>query len=147
MQQIFEYCWHYHLINCIIGIQKSNGRFLIYTYYPFTAKYCDQVEQVLINEYNGLALVNDELFPKKLKNFYGCPLKAALWNVPPYIDLKTDNNNITTIMGGFEGKLLLTLSKKLNFSLDIIIPPKDSKRGVLLQNGTLTGALKLVSFI
>ena len=147
MQKIFEYCWHYYLINCVVAIQKSNGRVLMYTYYPFTAKYCGQVESVLTNEYNGTTLVSEELFPKKLRNFYGCPLKAALWHVPPHLYLKTDTNNITTISGGFEGKLLLTLSNKLNFSLDIIIPPDDSKRGMLVENGSLTGALKMVSLI
>ena len=67
------------------------------------------METFLTNEYNGTSLVNVELFPKKLRNFYGCRLKTALWHVPPYLDLNTDTNNITTISGGFEDKLLPTL--------------------------------------
>lgn len=147
MKLIFEYCWRHYLINCIIQVQKADGRVLIYTYFPFTPKHCGKVEPVLVNEFNGTSLVHEDLFPKKLKNLYGCPLRAALWHVPPYVYLSTDSNNVTRVTGGFEGKLLLELSRKLNFSLDIIIPPNDSKRGVVMKNGTLTGALKLVSVI
>ncbi|XP_046803056.1 uncharacterized protein LOC111674903 [Lucilia cuprina] len=144
MQKIFEYCWLHYLINCIIQVQKANGRVLIYTYYPFTENHCDEVEIALVNEYNGTSLIHEELFPKKLKNLYGCPLRAALWHVPPYVYLSQDAKNVTYVSGGFEGKLLLELAKKLNFSLEVIVPPNDSKRGVILQNGSLTGALKLL---
>ncbi|KAM7346404.1 uncharacterized protein ACRADG_006352 [Cochliomyia hominivorax] len=143
MQKIFEYCWRHYLINCIIQIQTAEGRILFYTYFPFTPKHCGKVEPVLVNEYNGTSLVNEDLFPKKLKNFYGCPIRAALWHIPPYVYLSTDSNNVTHITGGFEGKLLLEMAKKLNFSLNIVVPPNDSKRG-MVKNGTLTGALKML---
>ncbi|KAI8124050.1 putative glutamate receptor [Lucilia cuprina] len=128
----------------LMFVQKANGRVLIYTYYPFTENHCDEVEIALVNEYNGTSLIHEELFPKKLKNLYGCPLRAALWHVPPYVYLSQDAKNVTYVSGGFEGKLLLELAKKLNFSLEVIVPPNDSKRGVVLQNGSLTGALKLL---
>ena len=142
MKKIFNYCWQHYLINCIIEVQKANGQVLIYTYYPFTPKFCDHVEVVLINEFNGTSLVHDELFPKKLKNFYGCPIKAALYDSPPFLYVKREGKN-ASITGGIEGKILLELAKKLNFSVDIL--PSLSERGEVSNDGSVTGSLTLVS--
>lgn len=145
MQKIFEYCWQHYLINCVVQVQMANGDVLIYTYFPFTEKFCGQVETVLVNQYNGTAMIEEDLFPKKLKNFYGCPLRAALYHVPPYVYLSKDTNNVTYVSGGFEGKLLLELSKKLNFSLDLIVSSNKTKLEDILNNSSMTGALKIVS--
>ena len=142
MKKIFNYCWQHYLINCIIEVQKANGQVLIYTYYPFTPKFCGHVEAVLINEFNGTSLVHDELFPKKLKNFYGCPIKAALYDSPPFLYVKGEGKN-ASITGGIEGKILLELAKRLNFSVDIL--PSLSERGEILNDGSVTGSLTLVS--
>lgn len=145
MQKIFEYCWTNYLINCVIQIQKADGRLLLYSYFPFTDKHCSKVETVLVNEYNGTSLIYEDIFPKKLKNFFGCPLRAALSHIPPYVHLSKNENNASYVSGGFEGKLLLELSRKLNFSLDVVTSVTNSTSK--MTNDSMSAALKMVSFI
>ncbi|XP_016997593.2 ionotropic receptor 21a [Drosophila takahashii] len=115
MRLIFDYCWRYQLIHCSIQVQKSNGDILFYSYYPFGQRGCADMEPQLINRYNGSMLVEPELFPRKLSNFFGCPLRCALWNVPPFLKVSEEQ----VVSGGYEGRLLLALAEKLNFSISV----------------------------
>ncbi|XP_037723368.1 uncharacterized protein LOC119555822 [Drosophila subpulchrella] len=115
MRLIFDYCWRYQLIHCSIQVQKSNGDILFYSYYPFGERGCRDMEPQLINRYNGSMLVEPELFPRKLRNFFGCPLRCALWNVPPFLKLNEDQ----LVNGGYEGRLLMALAEKMNFTIAV----------------------------
>ncbi|EDW82672.2 uncharacterized protein Dwil_GK25012 [Drosophila willistoni] len=139
MMAIFQYCWHYQLINCNIQVQKSNGDILIYSYYPFSRENCNDIEPQLINRYNGSSFINPDLFPRKLINLYGCPLRAAIWNEPPFIWLtERENKSENFVSGGYEGNLLLSLAKKMNFTIAIRKPPnikyRDEAMNMLLHN-------------
>ncbi|XP_037932334.1 uncharacterized protein LOC119667119 [Teleopsis dalmanni] len=140
MQQIFNYCWLHYLINCVVQVQTERGEVLLYTYFPFTAKYCYKIEPVLFNQFKGAGFTKSELFPRKLKNFYGCKLKAALWHLVPLVTLETNVEGQVKINGGFEGNMLNVLAQKLNFSVEIWIPPEAVKRGTLV-NGSFNGAI------
>ncbi|KAH8419719.1 hypothetical protein KR009_001533 [Drosophila setifemur] len=117
MRLIFDYCWRFHLIHCSVQVQKSNGDILFYSYYPFGSGGCRDMEPQLINRYNGSSLVEPELFPRKLSNFFGCPLRCALWNVPPFVRLTSRGEEHLALVGGYEGRLLLALAEKMNFSI------------------------------
>ncbi|XP_037941428.1 uncharacterized protein LOC119674364 [Teleopsis dalmanni] len=143
MQQIFDYCWSHYLINCIVQVQTASGEVLIYTYFPFTAKHCYKIEPILFNQFNGTGFIAPELFPRKLNNFYGCKLKAAVWNIAPFVTLRTNRRGQTRIKGGFEGAMVNTIAEKLNFSIEIVIPPKNEQRGYMI-NGTYNGAIGML---
>ncbi|XP_037932331.1 uncharacterized protein LOC119667116 [Teleopsis dalmanni] len=143
MQQIFNYCWLHYLINCVVQVQTERGEVLLYTYFPFTAKYCYKIEPVLFNQFKGAGFTKSELFPRKLKNFYGCKLKAALWHLVPLVTLETNAEGQVKINGGFEGNMLNVLAQKLNFSVEIWIPPEAVKRGTLV-NGSFNGAIGMI---
>ncbi|KAH8303151.1 hypothetical protein KR059_001654 [Drosophila kikkawai] len=134
MRLIFDYCWRYQLIHCIVQVQKSNGDILFYSYYPFGERGCADMEPQLINRYNGSTLVEPELFPRKLRNFYGCPLRCALWNTPPFLRLAEEDVAAPTVTGGYEGRLLLALAEKMNFS--IAVRP--------IQTNVIDGALEML---
>ncbi|XP_052850017.1 uncharacterized protein LOC128260810 [Drosophila gunungcola] len=128
MRLIFDYCWRYQLIHCSIQVQKSNGDVLFYSYYPFGERGCSDLEPQLINRYNGSMLVEPELFPRKLANFYGCPLRCALWNEPPFLVLHENEKekgdggpeeHVLVVGGGYEGRLLLALAEKMNFTIAV----------------------------
>ncbi|KRK06718.1 uncharacterized protein LOC26535388 [Drosophila yakuba] len=119
MRLIFDYCWRYRLIHCSIQVQKSNGDILFYSYYPFGEHGCADMEPQLINRYNGSMLVEPDLFPRKLRNFFGCPLRCALWNVPPFVTLAEDQEQLLLVSGGYEGRLLLALAEKMNFTIAV----------------------------
>ncbi|XP_015042163.2 uncharacterized protein Ir7e [Drosophila pseudoobscura] len=119
MRQIFEYCWRYHLIHCSVQVQKSNGDVLIYSYYPFSERSCSDMSPQLINRYNGSALLEPEIFPRKLRNLFGCPLRCALWNVPPFVEVHESESTGASVSGGYEGRLLLALAERMNFSIAV----------------------------
>ncbi|TDG40698.1 hypothetical protein AWZ03_012885 [Drosophila navojoa] len=85
MHRIFEHCWRHQLINCNVQVQRANGDILLYTYLPFGPESCADTTPQLINRYNGSHMLNPQLFPRKLNNFFGCPLRAGLLHLPPYI--------------------------------------------------------------
>ncbi|XP_073829033.1 probable glutamate receptor [Musca autumnalis] len=143
MQKIFEYCWEQQLINCIIQTQTGKGALQLYSYYPFTAWSCSTLEIVRINEFNGTAMSTEPLFPKKLTNFHGCSLRAALWDIPPYLSLKRDSKG-NLQYDGFEGILLRLLASRLNFTLDIR-EADDTSRGMVFDNGSTTGVLNMLN--
>lgn len=145
MQQIFEYCWQNHLINCVIQIQTNRGELQLYTYYPFTRWQCGKAQIVRITGLNASGKMSREmLFPSKLKNFYGCPLRVALWHIPPFMSLSTDAEGNIQLAGGCESRLLKMLSDRYNFSLDLRVFDDDT-RGNVFPNGSTTGVLKMVS--
>ncbi|XP_017051779.1 uncharacterized protein LOC108095265 [Drosophila ficusphila] len=121
MRLIFDYCWRYQLIHCSVQVQKSNGDVLFYSYHPFGERGCSDMEPQLINRYNGSMLVEPELFPPKLRNFFGCPLRCALWNAPPFVRLRQDaaQDGLLVVSGGYEGRLLMALAQKMNFSIAV----------------------------
>ncbi|XP_061400233.1 uncharacterized protein LOC133335955 [Musca vetustissima] len=145
MQKIFEYCWRNHLINCNIQIQTVKGEMELYTYYPFTPQNCGKVEIIRINTFNGTSMSRTmTLFPNKLKNFYGCPLRVAVWNIPPFLSVTTDKEGTLQLNGGFEGRLLRLLSKRLNFKVEMQLF-NESGRGKIFPNRTTTGVLKMLN--
>ncbi|KAH8287002.1 hypothetical protein KR054_000539 [Drosophila jambulina] len=137
MRLIFDYCWRFQLIHCSVQVQKSNGDILFYSYYPFGERGCADMEPQLINRYNGSTLEEPELFPRKLRNFYGCPLRCALWNTPPFLRLKEEQVDELSVTGGYEGRLLLALAEKMNFSIAVRPLQRNVRDGALemLQRG------------
>ncbi|KAH8240537.1 hypothetical protein KR038_007769 [Drosophila bunnanda] len=137
MRLIFDYCWRYQLIHCSVQVQKSNGDILFYSYYPFGERGCADMEPQLINRYNGSSLVEPEIFPRKLRNFYGCPVRCALWHSPPFLRLSEEDVDALSVTGGYEGRLLLALAEKMNFSIAVRPIQRNVRDGTLemLQRG------------
>ncbi|KAH8363740.1 hypothetical protein KR200_005684 [Drosophila serrata] len=137
MRLIFDYCWRYQLIHCSVQVQKSNGDILFYSYYPFGERGCADMEPQLINRYNGSTLEEPEIFPRKLRNFYGCPVRCALWHSPPFLRLAEEDVDAISVTGGYEGRLLLALAEKMNFSIAVRPIQRNVRDGTLemLQRG------------
>lgn len=80
----------------------------------------------------------------KFTTFYGCPIQLAVFHLPPYVMFEKDEKTgKISKLYGIEGDIFSTLSNMLNFTLDIH-DQSDSNPNVL-DNGTATGSLKLVS--
>ncbi|XP_014091871.2 uncharacterized protein [Bactrocera oleae] len=122
LQQIFAYCWENSMINCSVQTQNAHGEIMVYSYFPYTDDFCGGVEPVLISRFNGTHFVNPTLFPRKLMNFHGCVLRAAIWHIPPFAYLRTDDQGVNHVVGGIEGYLLRELSKILNFTIEVKVP-------------------------
>ncbi|XP_050331014.1 uncharacterized protein LOC126759881 [Bactrocera neohumeralis] len=123
LQQIFAYCWANSMINCSVQTQNARGEIMVYSYFPFTDHFCGSVEPTLISRFNGTHFLNSTLFPRKLKNFHGCVLRAAIRHIPPFTFLHTDERGVSHVVGGIEGHLLRQLSEILNFTIEVKVPP------------------------
>ncbi|XP_055842725.1 uncharacterized protein LOC129909676 [Episyrphus balteatus] len=143
---ILSYCWANYIINVNVEVQTAKGDLIVYTYFPFTESHCNKVIPVEVNRFKNGAMVNADLFPQKLQNMHKCLIKVATWHTPPYLGLdNTKSGGIEKISSGFEGQLLKELSSLMNFSVEIIVPPKDQERGVVFCNYTKgTGAINML---
>lgn len=64
---------------------------------------------------------NTKLFPDKLKNLNGFPLKAGVFHHPPFIQLKRSNTTNDVInFDGREALIIKVFSQKMNFKIKFI---------------------------
>ncbi|XP_055910417.1 uncharacterized protein LOC129944778 [Eupeodes corollae] len=142
MQIIFDYCWKNYIINVNIQVQKSSGEIIIYSYFPFAKTHCRKVIPVEINRFENGKMRNKQMFPPKLQDLFDCPLRVATYDIAPYLTLDLTKKG-RDIIGGFEGKLLNQLSLKMNFDIEVVVPPKNELRGVIYGNLS-TGAVEML---
>lgn len=144
MKRILEKMWAIYItrVNVILRQYKNENEAVMFTYYPFSPFYCEQVHPVVHNYFIDTNFtMNNEHFPRKTKNLHKCPIKVAAFNVPPYMILtKLQNGSYHT--DGIEGILLRVLSQRMNFTVDVDIVPE--KWGIIHRNGSSTGSLRKV---
>ncbi|XP_050311896.1 uncharacterized protein LOC126747362 [Anthonomus grandis grandis] len=126
----------------------------IFIYNPFEPTLCGygQLEQYLLKD-----IVNDPtLLPDGVTNLKGYPLNISIFDSYPsafyqlpkmlqdsqiYKRLPRPNG---TILGGIDGVTITTLSQLMNFSMNICKHPYCNYYGMLLENKTVIGSLKMV---
>lgn len=149
VENILRACWNLHILNVAVLVQQPNQGIIssieLYTFFPYTKQNCDTAIATKINVFptDTQRFTNKKIFPRKVNNFYGCPLTIVATDLKPYLVLtKLENNSYH--LDGIDGALVRALSNKLNFKV-IAKPPDDgADRGVIYQNGTMTGATKIV---
>lgn len=141
---IFENLFRLHIINAniIVTSKENTEEVLFYTFFPFKEHGCSQINPILWNTFrNGNFTSNKLFYPKKLKNMNKCPVTIATFEKAPFILLSKNQNNYS--LTGIEGKLINFLSERMNFTQMIIIP-NNAFRGIIYENGSSTGASKLI---
>ncbi|KAL7040765.1 hypothetical protein ACKWTF_000509 [Chironomus riparius] len=144
MLKVFQALWIKKIINAnILFMPPENvNEALLFTYYPYSNYYCENVFPIQLNHYRGDQWMNDiDYFPAKLTNFYGCHLHVATHNNPPFMIIITDENGVVSV-DGVEGILLRVLAERFNFHVDLHV--QKELFGSIYKNGTTTGAIKLV---
>lgn len=121
VEEILAECWTMKILNANVLIQdkKNKDTVIIYTYYPYTSKSCNDVTPIVWNTFgNGQFNEEKPIFAdEKLKDFYNCPLIISIRQVPPYLNFK----NSTEIEGawtinGVEGDVMNNLEHHLQFN-------------------------------
>ncbi|XP_037813399.1 uncharacterized protein LOC119604692 [Lucilia sericata] len=107
MKGIFDYCWTNHIINCNVQLQTALGEYK-----------CGNTIPEKINQFINDSWLNQGYFLPKLKNFQGCPLVAAVRNIPPYTYPSGAKDGVMTY-SGFEMDVIKHLAKRMNFSLSL----------------------------
>ncbi|KAM7348209.1 uncharacterized protein ACRADG_007625 [Cochliomyia hominivorax] len=119
MELIFRYCFNNYWLHCNVMMLRTNGEILVYTYFPFKENHCFQTQPEIINEYKNNRFVNEEIFPDKLSNLHGCPMKVTTWNSPPFVMNRPNKRYPNLKVTGFEMIIVNALSQTMNFTIDI----------------------------
>lgn len=148
VQNVLSDCWLLDITNVIVVTHLTfSNKCAMYTYFPFTKHICAQVVPTIFNYFDGSSFqYKNILFSDKTENFYGCPITVVTLNEPPHMIL-TKHKNGTYSADGIDGILLKVLAKKLNFTPVVMEPLDDTRKGFAFDNGTKTGALKMVNTI
>lgn len=120
LKKAFQDLFNMYILNAqILVLNKENlEEVLIYTYFPFEENNCERINPIIWNVFkNGNFTKKKIAFPNKLANMNECKIKIAVFNRPPFTIFKTVNNKTT--ISGIEGNFLTSLSKTLNFTLQI----------------------------
>ncbi|EAT45391.1 AAEL003353-PA [Aedes aegypti] len=147
VQQIMDDLWSHYVINVavLLSFDDSPEDAFYYTYFPFSTGYCEQVHPWLWKIYSKGRFVDPmrAFYPKKLKNFYGCPLKMVTFDVPPFMIMGAEFDGTVSGLDGIDGILTRVLSQLLNFTLSIVImePPE---WGITDKLGSCTGASRVL---
>lgn len=113
-QNILTYAWSFEFIDCTILVTNSeNITSIIYYYNPFTKKFIKNNEIT-------------KLFPDKLCNLHGHPIKIPSIEIPPYIHVIRDSKGVPVDMSGSSYQYCRILSETLNFSVKIVPGFEDS---------------------
>jgi len=142
---IFEKMWQqYNILHAVILPIQVNGMIInvsnMWTYNPFNSH--------LYNE----NVMNSTIM--NLQNLNGLPLKVSMFGHYPTLYLLQDSNtkkreplfSITdgqnlTSYHGVDGRMFATMVHFMNFTPQIINPPRQEAYGFPLPNGNFTGAL------
>lgn len=145
MQQMFDLLWAEYIINVNIiwATPMNHNEAIMFTYYPYTDFYCGKTYPIQLNQYrvNRWLHLHSVHFPNKIQNLYGCKLKVSTFITKPFMMTKRDENG-DTITDGIDGILLRVLAQRMNFTVDLLLD--DDLWGQIYDNGTVTGAVKLV---
>ncbi|XP_062539205.1 uncharacterized protein LOC134207515 [Armigeres subalbatus] len=147
VQQIMDDLWSHYAINVgvLLSYDDSPGDAYYYTYFPFGEGYCEQVHPLLWKLFRKGRFVDStrEFYPKKLRNFYGCPLKVATFDIPPFMMMDPGFDGKVSNLNGLDGIITRVLSKLLNFTLNVVFvePPEWGTTGKI---GSWKGASRLV---
>lgn len=118
----------------------------IYTYFPYTQRYCERVEPVRWNTVRqGHELVHSKrpIFPAKLSNLHQCPIVMATIDFYPYATIRNDTGTVE----GMDVLVAEELARELNFSLKIEFPTDPHDRGTIFNRNNVTGVLGMVRAI
>lgn len=143
MTRIFEFLWVKHVINVNVLLVPGENKYeaLMYTYYPFTDFYCGKAFPIKLNQFRfGKWLLDTEIFPNKMSNLFGCPLRVATFMNKPFMIIHDYGNNHVEI-DGIDGILLRVLAQKMNFNVELFLV-NDLMWGDVYNNGTSTGDIQ-----
>ena len=79
-----------------------------------------------------------------MTNLHNCPLRVVVFDCNFITVRKLSNGTIQTT--GLDAEILQILSKNMNFDVKhVYMPPDSAKWGILLGNGSNSGAMKYVN--
>lgn len=150
LQQMFIDLWAYNIVNVVLVTSNMEGHdsaqdIALFTYFPYVEHHCEHVHPVLLHRLAPFSKLDPsvDLFPPKLSNFHGCPIRIAAVDYPPYTMIESVAGGRQRLRG-MEGDMLNMIATLLNFTYEIVEMTGDDHWGQVFENGSFSGAVKLV---
>lgn len=141
IDEIFQILWKLQMYNVVVLYEDNEGAVNAKTFFPFQDGLCNCSASVLINRFVDGRFVNgtDNIFQDKLKNLHNCTINVAISDssAPAVIVEKLSDG--TFELHGRDIKLIRTLGKSLNFSINFSFIGEE---GYFYANGSSKGPLK-----
>lgn len=136
LAHIFSAMWTKYIYNVNV-IYEAGNEIILTTFQPFeSSKSCGDTRPKIINKFRDAKFENDLIFPHKMGNFNGCPLRVVTFEDEDVV-MRTSSNDLR----GYGAELLQVLAEKLNFKPDINFLTEDFAYGIVFDNGTAVGSL------
>lgn len=141
---MFRILWEKFLYNVALLVYDESSVTLL-TFTPFTDESCFDVSARAVNAFDieKLQWTSKLFFPRKLDNLKGCPIRIGTYEYANAV-IATQLENGSVHFRGSDIELLNGLSDVLNFRVDLHFVAYDGGWGELYENGTATGAHKLL---
>ncbi|XP_055910418.1 uncharacterized protein LOC129944779 [Eupeodes corollae] len=130
LERIFSSCRRFHVINANIVLQHPSLGVYVFKYELFTAEKCHLVQPYLFFRFKDNLKEIPKIFPRKLFNFYGCPLRITARSNPPFVTFSGNKSNPVckdntwTSLSGMDGELIKLLARNLNFTINLLPFPR-----------------------
>lgn len=127
-------------------LTQNIDSFALKTFFPFTKSSCNSLKTFVINKFVNDSFESSLYYPKKMKNFFKCPLKVVSFLYAPVIMVKNQNKSGNLTLYGSDIELLNVFSELLNFTISHDFDPEPGAWGLLKENGEATkGFLKIMT--
>lgn len=143
IEEIFKLLLEKQIYNVLAMFDDKKGSIQIKTFNPFNEDKCNDYAPVRINEFRAGKFTNgtENLFAKKMKNLYKCPITVATTNnSEPHIFLKKLENGAIDITGR-DISLINTVAELLNFTVEFTYIGTNS---YIFENGSAGGVYEAV---
>lgn len=138
LSQIFASLWELQIYN-FVAILGSNEGVNFYTFMPFSANDCNNVNPFLVTTFKDGRFEKNigSIFANNMNNLHGCSVRVAASNSSePFSVVKTSPNG-SKFLYGTDIDFINTLAEALNFKVNYTYIGEE---GYVYDNGTVTGA-------
>lgn len=142
MNSMFRRLWEKFIYNVSLLSCCSNGLVTLQTFMPFNVENCFDTNSKVINVFHQETKrwKTKDFFPRKFENLYNCPIRFTSYEYAPAV-MATRFKNGSFALKGCDIEFLKGLQSILNFQVNLNFL---DTWGVLFENGTGTGAHKLL---
>lgn len=135
-------------VNVLIKNEDTNT-WSLHFYKPFQRN-CHsidthEIERFSLKNYTSpLNLSRSDLYPPKLFKFHNCPLKVATFPIQPFVIIQNAVGSTSSSYDGVDVIIVNQISKTLNLVPEYFQSTDRRQRGMVFENRTATGAIKMV---
>lgn len=119
LEKIFKCLWKNQVYN-VATVTRDNQELKLHTFMPFSKFSCGSTKPTFVNSYRDGKFLYEArgLFPEKMKNLHGCPIRVSVSNESkPFVSVTYFPNGTQTLKGS-EITNLEALADTLNFELN-----------------------------